>query len=145
MRPGLGPSPAGMTVRFGRVGTTETSALRIPQPTRSGPPRGATCRSQPADSKKKRARSSSAPVTATNSLNASCRSSAIFTPCTPQTAPADTATARTQVCVPPAVLQCPAAGRLALGSAQCGATGKALRAGNPAVSRPLVAAVRTVP
>lgn len=71
------------------------SALRIPQPARSGPPRGATCRSQPADSRKKRARSSSAPVTATNSLKASCRSAAIFAPCTSQTAPADTATART--------------------------------------------------
>lgn len=71
------------------------SALRIPQPARSGPPRGATCRSQPADSRKKRARSSSAPVTATNSLNASCRSAAIFAPCTSQTAPADTATAPT--------------------------------------------------
>ncbi|EDL05908.1 RIKEN cDNA 4921509C19, isoform CRA_a [Mus musculus] len=71
------------------------AALRIPQPVRSGPPRGATCRSQPADSRKKRALSSSVPVTATNSLNASCRSSAIFAPCTSQTAPADTATART--------------------------------------------------
>ncbi|OBS74901.1 hypothetical protein A6R68_14536 [Neotoma lepida] len=71
-----------MTVRFGR-------------PACCGPPRGATCRSQPADSRKKRARSSSAPVTATNSLSASCRSAAIFAPCTSQTAPADTATAPT--------------------------------------------------
>jgi hypothetical protein len=63
------------------------AALRIPQPARSGPPCGATCRSQPADSRKKRALSSSVPVTATNSLNASCCSAAISAPCTSQTAP----------------------------------------------------------
>ena len=68
------------------------AALRIPQPARSGPPRGATCRSQPAVSRTKRALSSSVPVTAMNSLNASCSSAAIFALCTSQTAPADTAT-----------------------------------------------------
>lgn len=52
---------------------------------------------------------------------------------------------RPQACVPPAVLPRPAAGRLPVGSAHCGATGKALRAGNPAASRPLVAAMRTAP
>jgi hypothetical protein len=84
-----GPSPARITVRFGR---RADAALRIPQPARSGPPRGATCKSQLAVSRTKRALSSSVPVTAMNSLNASCSSAAIFALCTSQTAPADTAT-----------------------------------------------------
>lgn len=114
-----------------------------PRPARRGPPRGATWRSQPADSRKKRARSSSAPVTATNSLSASCRSAAIFAPCAAQTAPAAAVPPQPGGRVPPAGRPDQGERRPPAGPAPRGASRKALRAGNSAAPRPLAAAART--
>lgn len=139
----VGPRPGGMTVRFGRHGLDVPGArARNPRPARRSPPRGATCRSQPADSRKKRARSSSVPVTATNSLSASCLS-AIFAPCAAQTAPVVAALPQPRCRVPPAGRRGPAQRRPPAGPAPRGASRKALRVGNSPAPRPLAASAQS--
>ena len=114
-----------------------------PPPAQRTRPRAATCRSQPADSRKKRARSSSAPVTATNSLSASCRSAAIFALCAARSAPPAAAQPQPRSRVPPTGRPGPALRRPPAGPAPCGASRKVLRAGNSPAPRPLAAAART--
>ena len=107
-----------------------------PRPAQRTRPRAATCRSQPADSRKKRARSSSAPVTATNSLSASCRSAAIFALCAARSAPPAAAQPQPRSRVPPTGRPGPAERRPPAGPAPCGASRKVLRAGNSPGSAP---------
>lgn len=146
MRPGPGPSPAGMTVRFGGVRITEPT----PRSAFPSPPEAARLAAIPAG-----------PSQLTPERNGPGPPQRPSPPRTPSTRPAAPPPSspralskplrrtlqqpQPQVCVPPAVLPRPAGGRLQVGSAQCGATGKALRVGKPAASRPLVATMRTAP
>lgn len=146
MRPGLGPRPAGMTVRFGRVGIrARTSRSAFPRPPvaarfaalPAGPSRLTPGRNgpgppqRPSPPRTLSARPVAPPPSSPGALLKPLR------PTLQQTQP--------HCCVPASVLLRPAAGCLPVGSAPRGASRKVLRVGNPTAFRPLVAAMRIAP